>query len=103
MSGPVYKLWLAKPTEVWYQLSDDEQQAIFAELNQALARVGGKAIILCNSGWSSEQWPLFGVEEYPNIEAVQALSEAHQKLKWYRYVTSKTVLGTEYASAQSGA
>ena len=44
---------------------------------------------------ASEQWPVFGVEEFPNIEAVQEYAEALKELNLARYVESMTVLGTE--------
>ena len=101
MSGSIHKVWLARPTEAWYQLSVDQQQALLAELTELGARLGGKEILFCFSGWSSEQWTYFGVEEYPNIEAVQALADAHLKMGWYRYLESMTILGTR-APASSG-
>lgn len=95
MAGPIYKLFMFKPTEAWYQLSPQEQQAIIAETQGIQRDLGGKTIIECFSGWSSEQWQYFGVEEYPSIEAVQALTAAHLKIGLYRYTEAMTLLGTE--------
>jgi len=39
---------------------------------------------------------LFGVEEFPDIEAVQKLAEMHDELNWHRYVEVMSVLGTEW-------
>jgi hypothetical protein len=38
---------------------------------------------------------MFGVEEFPDIEAVQRHAEFLIKLGWSRYVVSKTFLGTK--------
>jgi hypothetical protein len=48
MAQPIYKLFLAKPTEAWYryQLSQDEQNQLFAKLDEAFKKAGGKRIVL---------------------------------------------------------
>lgn len=94
MAQPIYKFWLAKPTEPWFALSEEEQNALIAKVNEALAQVGGKRPILCDSSWTSEQWPLCGVEEFPDIDAVQRFTEALNSFNWSRYHDSFTVLGT---------
>ena len=67
----IYKLYLGRPTEAWYQLSQEEQNNLMAKVVQSLEDAGGKPIIRCSSAWSTETWPFFGVEEFPNIEAAQ--------------------------------
>ena len=94
MAGPIYKLWMAKFTEAWYQLSQEEQSSLLAKVNEALEQVGGKRSIYCESAWSSEQWLGFGVEEFPDIEAVQKHTALLNELNWPRYITSMTLLGT---------
>jgi hypothetical protein len=42
MAGPIYKQFLARWTEAWYQLSPDEQRAFEAKLGAALEQAGGK-------------------------------------------------------------
>jgi hypothetical protein len=95
MAQPIYKLWVARPTEAFFQLSEAEREQHFAKLEEALEQVGGKTVILCNSAWASEQWPFFGVEEYPNIEAVQKLTAIHAGIQHFRLIESMTVLGTK--------
>ena len=65
------------------------------KVNQALGQVGGKQLILCNSVWSSETLA-FGVEEFPDIEAVQKYAQLLADLNWFRYTESEAVLGTEW-------
>lgn len=96
MTQPIYKLWLMKrPTEAYFQLSEAERDEHFAKLEKALEEVGGKMVIFCDSAWSSEQWQAFGVEEYPNIEALQKLTAIHEEIQHFRYLESMTVLGTK--------
>ena len=99
MSKPVYKLFLGNSTEAWHQLPQEEQEARLAKVDEALSQVGGKRIVMCNSGWSSEQWPFFGVEEFPDIEALQRHSHLLNELNWGRYVDSMTLLGTEFGES----
>ena len=44
MAQPVYKLWLFRFTEAWYQLSPEEQQRLLVLGEEALAQVGGRAV-----------------------------------------------------------
>ena len=95
MAQEIYHLFLAKPTEAWYQLSEKEQNQLLAKGVEALTQVGGKSIVNCNSSWASEQWHFWGVEQYPNIEALQKHTELLNAINWFRYVESMTLLGTE--------
>ena len=95
MAGPIYKLWMCRPTEAWYQLSEEEQDDHLAKISKAREEVGGKSITSCTSAWSSEQWQYFGVEEFPDIEAVQKHTARLLELNHFRYIESVSVLGTE--------
>lgn len=95
MSGPIYKLFLFRNTEAYYQASEEERNEFLGKLKTAFEKAGGKRLVTCNSSWSSEQWPVFGVEMFPDIEAVQQYSEALNELNMPRYVESMSVLGTE--------
>jgi hypothetical protein len=96
MAGPIYKLWMAKYTDAWYQLSEEEQNSHNAKLDEALEKVDGKTIIICTSAWSSEEWLGFGLEEFPDIEAVQKHTQALMELGHYRYIESVSMLGTKF-------
>jgi len=96
MAQPVYKLFLGKMSEAWHQLPQEEQKSLLAKVNEALEKAGGKTVVLCNSSWSSEQWQFFGVEEFPDIAAIQKHTTLLNELNWLRYIESTTVLGTEW-------
>jgi len=87
---------MCKPTETWYQLSEEEQNALVAKSAETLKRVGGKSIVSCFSSWASEEWAFLGVEEFPDIEAVQKSQEEQIAFNWFRYIESKSILGTEW-------
>jgi hypothetical protein len=82
----------------WYDLSQEERNSLIAKLDEALEKVGGKRPILCDSSWSSDQFSFAGIEEFPNIEAVQNYMAALNKLNWFRYCESTSALGTKVES-----
>jgi len=95
MSGPIYKSFRLKFTEAWYQLSQDEQNSLLAKVTEALEKAGGKSLVIYNSSWSAEDWDGFGLEEFPDIEAVQKHTQLLNELNWLRYVRSSTLLGVK--------
>jgi hypothetical protein len=95
MAQPIYKLFLGKMTETWHQLPADEQHALLWKINAALEQVGGKRLVQCDPTWSTEQWHFWGVEEFPDIQAVMKHTKLLADLKWERYVETMTVLGTK--------
>ena len=98
MAEPIYKLFMGRFSEAWYQLSKEDQNNLIAKLNEALEKAGGKRPILCDSSWSSDQWSFAGIEEFPDIEAVQKFTAVLQELNWFRYCESTNVLGTKLES-----
>ena len=58
------------------------------------AWVGGRQIIACDSGWCSGRWQWWGVNEYPDIEALQTEMAMAREYDYFRYVDTLTVLGT---------
>jgi hypothetical protein len=98
MAGPVYKMFHARWTEAWYQLSQEQRDALFAKMTETGARIGAKQVLICDSSWNSEKWLFWGVEEYPNIEAVQEYTKLLVEIDWFRYCESETLLGTAVPS-----
>lgn len=94
MTKPIYKLFIGKMSEAWHQLAPEEQELMMTRVDGILDQVGGKRILVCDSGWSSEEYPFFGVEEFTDIEAVQKYSELLDELNWGRYIESMSLLGT---------
>jgi hypothetical protein len=95
MGQTIYKVYMFKPTEAWHQLTENEKNKKRAKLQEALKKVGGKEIIACFSGWNSEQWLGWGVEQFPDIEAVQKHHALLVGFNWFRYVDTNSYLGTE--------
>ncbi len=102
MAQPIYKLWQARPTEAWHQLSQEEQQRLMGQVLEALDTAGGKELVACDAAWSNERWPFFGLEEFPDLEAVQRHEQLLTDLNWLRYIESRTSLGTEFSMPGNG-
>ena len=96
MSEPIYKFFRGRFLPDWYQLSKEEQDSILAKLDEAKAKLGVKTVLLCKTYWSADEWLWAGVEECPNIEAVQKYMAALQELNWERYTEGSSVLGTKW-------
>jgi hypothetical protein len=96
MAQSIYKTWFMKPKEPWYKLTTEEQNKLLAQNNESLKQLGVESIITCTSGWSSEEWLFWGVEKYPDIEAVQKHTDNLFNINWFEYVESKTYLGVEW-------
>ena len=94
MAGPIYKMFRMTAKEPWYQLSKEQQDALFAQMDDTFRKVGAKRVILCDSSWNSEKWLYWGVEEFPSLEAVQEYTHCLDDLHWFRYVDSEILLGT---------
>ncbi len=95
VAQPIYKVFMGRPTDAWYQLSSTEQAELLAKLDEGRAKVGGKNVIMCNSSWSSDHYLYFGVEEFPDLESVQHYHAFLGEINWFRYLESETALGTK--------
>jgi len=99
MAQPIYKVFFMKYKEPWYKLTTEEQNELMAKDTESRKQVGCEVIKLCVSVWSSEEWLGWGVEKYPDIEAVQKHAMDLYGLNWFQYIESKTYLGVEMPQA----
>jgi hypothetical protein len=97
MSTPIYLLVLGRGfTEAWYQLSKDEQDDLWAKVQDVEQRAGSRWLILCDSRWADEELFDWGVLEYPDMDAYRRKVAGLEELNWWRYwSSSKTILGTK--------
>ena len=96
MSGPIYNLFFLKPKSSWFHLSKEQQDKLLAKVNACLDKVGGKSVLLCTCDWANEQWAYFGVEEFPDMDAVRKHAELLRELHWpYEFIDSFSTLGTK--------
>ena len=96
MSKPIYLLVLGKGfTEAWYRLSKQEQDTLWAKVEEIDRAAGAVWQIACNARWADEEIFDWGVIEYPDLDAYQAKVAQLEELQWWRYFTARTVLGTK--------
>lgn len=69
---------------------------MLSKVTEALNTAGGKELVVCDAAWSNERWPFFGVEEFPDLEAVQRHQQILTDLNWTRYIESRSTLGTQF-------
>jgi hypothetical protein len=97
MAQWIYKVWLIRHREAYYRLAAEERRAVSARAHEALAAVGGEYVVICDSSWCSETWPMWGVERFPDMEAVQRHAALLAEVDALRYFDSMTLLGAESA------
>jgi hypothetical protein len=95
MGKKIYKLYMVKPRDAWYQLSSEEQASVLQKNGESLEKAGGKSIVSADCSWSSEEWMFFGLEEYPDIESEQQHVKNMNDKNLFKYMDSKAILGTE--------
>ena len=94
--GAVHLQTLARTIhEAWHQLAERDQQRLLGQVTEALDTTGSKELVICDAAWSNERWPFFGIEEFPDLDAVQRHAQILTDLNWARYMKSRTILGTE--------
>jgi hypothetical protein len=96
MAEPIYKLWMFRPTEAFYKLSKEERDSLANKAVEDIEKAGGKSVLMCNPTWSTERWWLFGIDEFPDIEAVQKLTELLVERDNFRYIEVESMLGTKW-------
>ena len=94
-SGGVFKLWFVNPTPAYNQLDEQKLAAIYEQHNAGFTRAGGKSLIFASS-FSSERYTHFGLEYFPDLDAVRAFSDHLAEIKWHQYFDGDILLGTQW-------
>ena len=100
---PIIRLYFAKIKEAFYNLSEEEKNEFMLKDRKNLDELGMKIQMMIDCRWSNEEWDFVGVEEWPTIEALEKRGKFEkEELKAFRYVESKTYLGTRESFAEYG-
>jgi len=92
---PIIRLMFAKIKEAFYNLSEEEKTEYMRKDRENYDELGMKLLMICDCRWSNEEWDFVGIEEWPTIEALEKRGKFEkEELAVYRYVESKTYLGT---------
>lgn len=96
MTGPIYSLFLVHGfREAYYQLSDAERDAFWGRIESVSQAVGSKNLLTCSSRWCNEAVAAWGLEQFPDLKAVQESARLHEDNQHLRYLETETILGTK--------
>lgn len=91
----VIRLYFAKMKESFSNLSNEEKMDFMRRDRENLDALGMKAVSMIDCSWSNDDWDYVGVEEWPSLEAIEKREQfENEELEVFKYVESKTLLGT---------
>jgi len=91
----VIRLYFAKMKDTFSDLSDENKMAFMRKDRENLDKLGMKAVTMIDCSWSNEEWDYIGVEQWPSMEAIEKREIfENEELEVFKYVESKTLLGT---------
>jgi hypothetical protein len=94
-SKPIIRFFFAKMKDAFIELSEEEKIAFMRKDRENLDELGMKAVTMVDCHWSNDEWDYIGVEQWPSIEAIEMREQFEkEKLEVFKYVDSKTYLGT---------
>jgi hypothetical protein len=95
--NPIYQVWLIRNNPLAAQnqslLSKDEEAAMMARHDSSLEKYQSFIWLYCDSFWSDEEHPAFGINVFPSIEAEQYHKAELAKMSWGKYSDTFTLLG----------
>lgn len=100
---PVIRLFFAKMKKAFHDLPEEEKMAFMRKDRKNLDKLGMKAVSMLDCSWSNEEWDYIGVEQWPSIEAIGKREQfENEELEVFKYVDSKTYLGTPESFTEYG-
>lgn len=91
---PIYHLFIVRGyREAYYQLSPEARDQVLARFCESGTAAGAKILVGCYSRWSNETYPVWGVEEFPDLQAVQQATRVNEKNEHFRYIEAETYSG----------
>jgi hypothetical protein len=98
MDKPIYQFFVANNNVAanlaWKALPEAEQKALNEKQTASLKAVAAKPVVVCNSAWSDESHPWWGVLRFPNLQARMEHTRTLQKIGWLDIIDAFTLLGT---------
>lgn len=93
MDTPLYKLYIYKRTPQFFLTPAADVRAIRARMAERQAALGIRDLFNAEMAWSNEKYEYFGVEFYPNLEAVQNYTRCMMECGYYQFVQGESYLG----------
>lgn len=102
-SKPIMRLMFVKMKDAFHRLPEEDKAAFMQRDRQNLDSLGMRAISMIDCRWSNEAWDFIGVEEWPNIEAMEQRAQfEREQLETYRFTESQSFVGTPVSFAEYG-
>jgi len=94
MSQKLFKLVLIKSyKEAYYQLSEEEKERLYAQIGRNVEKAGAKMVgPYYNCRWSNDQYQMFFLMEYPDLESALKDAAEAEAFELFRYLDSETIL-----------
>ena len=100
---PIIRFYFAKMKKAFMELPEEEKMEFMRKDRENLDELGMKAVIMVDCHWSNEEWDYIGVEQWPSLEAIEMREQfENDELEVFKYVESKTYLGTPESFAEYG-
>ncbi len=100
---PIVRLLFARIKEAFYRLSEEDKHEFMLKDRKNWEELGCKVLMMIDCRWSTEEWNFIGVEEWPSLDALEKRAKfEYEELEKYKYVESKTYLGTRESLAEYG-
>jgi hypothetical protein len=94
MAASIYKIWMSRPTALFAAMSDEARNAALSDDALTLKNLGAQQLLSCRAMWSSERFPFFGIELFPNVHALQKHAEYLESKGWFTLFDTETFLAT---------
>lgn len=94
MAKPIYVVYVNKARESWSALPKERQDELLAKVRAAHETVGATIHLICDASWA-QQYDFFGVEEFPDIEALQRYQAILNEFNWNSYFGGIGTIGTK--------
>ncbi|MDA0525808.1 hypothetical protein [Methanococcoides alaskense] len=92
---PIIRMYFVKIKETFVDLSEEEKMEFMHKDRENMDGLGMKQTMLIDCRWSNEEWDYIGIKEWPTLEAlVKRAKFEKEEIETFRYVESKTYLGT---------
>lgn len=100
---PIIRLYFAKMKDAFRELSEEEKMVFMRKDRENLDELGMKAVTMIDCSWSNDEWDYIGVEQWPSLAAIERREQfENEELEVFKYVESKTLLGTPESFADYG-
>ena len=93
MDTPLYKVYLLRRLPSYYQAQPEDINALRSAMALHQRELGVRDLFNGGTAWSNERYEFFGVEFYPNLNAVQEYTRRLMELKFYQYFDTESYLG----------